>query len=346
MRFNKLGKTELKVSAICLGSQTWGEQNTERQSHEQLDLALDLGINFIDTAEVYPFPPKAQTCGKTETIIGNWINTRKCRDRIILATKVTSRSNMNWFGVQGTRLTRSRIESAIDSSLKRLRTDYIDLYQLHWPDRYTNFFGRLGYNPDPETDYIPLEDQLEVLTEIAGTGKIRHIGVSNETPWGLLTFINISKARGWPRVVSIQNPYSLVNRTFEVGLAEIAIREQCGLLAYSPLAFGLLTGKYESSSGHDRSRLTLFKGASKRYIKPRCIEGARIYIEIARRHGLKPSQMALAFNDSRPFITSTIISATTLEQLKDNVASISISLSQEVIDEIETAHDSNPYPCP
>ena len=244
MDYRTLGSTKIKVSILCLGTQTWGEQNTEAEAHSQIDMAIDLGINFVDTAEMYPFPAKSETSGNTEKIIGKWLKRRKCREKIILATKVTGRSNMNWINEKGTRLTKSRVRSAVEGSLKRLNTEYIDLYQLHWPDRYTNIFGRLGYNPDPDDDFIPLEDQLEVLDELVRDGKIRYIGVSNETPWGLMTFLKISEIRGWPRMASIQNPYSLLNRSLEVGLTEVVIRERCSLLAYSPLAFGLLTGKY------------------------------------------------------------------------------------------------------
>jgi aryl-alcohol dehydrogenase-like predicted oxidoreductase len=219
MKYKKLGSTDVDVSILCLGTQTWGEQNSEAEAQVQMDMAMDRGINFFDTAEIYPFPVKEETSGETEVIIGNWFKERKCRSKVVLATKVTSRSNMTWLEKDGTRLTPSRIKSAVEGSLKRLQTEYIDLYQLHWPDRYTNCFGRLGYNPDPEDSFIPIEDQLGALKDLVDEGKVRHIGVSNETPWGLMTFLKISESKGWPRVSTIQNPYSLLNRTFEVGIA-------------------------------------------------------------------------------------------------------------------------------
>lgn len=346
MKYSKLGNTGVDVSVLCLGSQTWGEQNSELEAFAQMDMVVDGGINFFDTAEVYPFPVKEGTSGRTETIIGSWFKKRKCRNKIILATKVASRSNMTWIDKEGTRLTPSRIRSAVEGSLKRLQTDYIDLYQLHWPDRYSNFFGRLNYNPDPEDSIIPLEDQLGTLKELVYEGKIKYIGVSNETPWGLMTFLKISESKGWPRVVSIQNPYSLLNRTFEVGIAEVAIRENCGLLAYSPLAFGLLTGKYSRKNEIVNGRITKFSSASKRYANVRAMEAASEYLSIANKYSLKPSQMALAFNIGRPFITSTIIGATKLEQLKENMGAIDIKLSKEIFEEIEVAHSKNLFPCP
>ena len=346
MKFGKLGDTSVDVSVFCLGSQTWGEQNSEAEAYEQMDVATEAGINFFDTAETYPFPAKEETSGRTETIIGNWLRKSKRRNEIVLATKVTSRSNMGWFGSQGTRLTPSRIKAAIEGSLRRLQTDYIDLYQFHWPDRYTNNFGRLRYDPDPDDSFIPIEDQLGALKELVDEGKTRYVGLSNETPWGVMSFLKISELRGWPRVVSVQNPFSLLNRTFEVGLSEIAIREQCGLLAYSPLAFGLLTGKYSRINEIEASRITKFSDASKRYRGRRRVDAASEYVNIATRHGLDPAQMALAFNLSRPFITSTIIGATKVEQLQNNIGAIELKLPREVLDEIETVHNNDLFPCP
>ena len=244
MEFRKLGNTDIDVSLICLGTMTWGEQNSEKEAHEQLDYALDSGINFIDTAELYPVPPKKETQGLTDQYIGNWIGLRKNRDKFILASKVTGRSGMDWFRGSETRLDRDNILQSVEASLKRLKTDYIDLLQLHWPDRKSNFFGNLDYKHSEEDDFIPLELQLEALAELVKSGKVRYIGLSNETPWGVAKFLELSKTNNLPRIMSVQNPYSLLNRSFEVGLSEIAIRENCGLLAYSPLAFGVLSGKY------------------------------------------------------------------------------------------------------
>ena len=346
MDYRNLGTSDVRVSSLCLGTQTWGEQNSEIEAHDQLDMAIDHGINFIDTAEMYPFPAKEETSGKTESIIGNWLKKKKCREKIILATKVTGRHNLPWLGKDGNRLTRSRIESAIYGSLRRLKTDYIDLYQLHWPDRYTNIFGRLGYNPEPDPNFISIESQLEVLNDLVDAGKVRYIGVSNETPWGVMSFLRISEIQGWPRMMVIQNPYSLLNRTFEVGLAEIVEREKCGLMAYSPLAFGLLTGKYSQNHTPENMRITKYSNASKRYTKPRGFRAAAVYLDLAQKYDLLPSQMALAFNLSRPFVTSTIIGATNLEQLANNIASVEIKLSNDLLREIEDAHDNDPYPCP
>jgi aryl-alcohol dehydrogenase-like predicted oxidoreductase len=346
MPYRPLGATDVRVSALCLGTQTFGAQTSEADAYAQLDLAFEHGVTFVDTAEMYPFPPDARTAGATETIVGTWLEARRRRHDVAVATKVTSRSAMPWIGDGTSRLTRARIEAAVEGSLRRLQTDYIDLYQLHWPDRYTNFFGRLGYAPDPESDFIPLEDQLEVLNDLVTAGKIRHIGVSNETPWGLMTFLRIAEARGWPRVVSIQNPYSLLNRSFEVGLAEVALRERCGLLAYSPLAFGLLTGKYATPRTPVGARLARFPQASRRYTTPRSLDAADVYARIAHKHGLDPAQMALAFARSRPFVTSVIIGATTPDQLATNIASLDVTLSDEVLHDIETAHDADRYPCP
>jgi aryl-alcohol dehydrogenase-like predicted oxidoreductase len=341
MPHRTLGTTDVAVSAVCLGTQTFGAQTRPGEAYAQMDMARERGVTFFDTAEMYPFPPDEETAGATETIVGTWLRARRCRHEIVLATKVTSRSS-----AADTRLTRKRIQAAIDLSLLRLQTDYVDLYQLHWPDRYTNFFGRLGYAPDPEDDFIPLEDQLEVLHDLVRAGKVRHVGVSNETPWGLMTFLRLAETRGWPRAVSVQNPYSLLNRSFEVGLAEVAMRERCGLLAYSPLAFGLLTGKYGRTRTPVGTRLAEFPHASRRYSAQRSFEAADVYVRIARRHGLEPAHMALGFALSRPFVTSVIVGARTCAQLEANLAVLSVTLSDEVLRDIETAHDADRYPCP
>ena len=325
---------------------TWGEQNSEKEAHEQLDYALDSGINFIDTAELYPVPPKKETQGLTDQYIGNWIGLRKNRDKFILASKVTGRSGMDWFRGSETRLDRDNILQSVEDSLKRLKTDYIDLLQLHWPDRKSNFFGNLDYKHSKEDDFIPLELQLEALAELAKSGKVRYIGLSNETPWGVAKFLELSKTNNLPRIVSVQNPYSLLNRSFEIGLSEIAIRENCGLLAYSPLAFGVLSGKYLGGKKPKGARLTLFGDQFTRYTKERSIQATEEYERIAKKHNLDFAQMSLAFINRQPFLTSNIIGATTMEQLKSNIGSLGISLSEDIISDIETVHSSNPNPSP
>ncbi|MCC6301211.1 MAG: NADP(H)-dependent aldo-keto reductase [Gammaproteobacteria bacterium] len=346
MRYSPLGRTGLEVSRICLGTMTFGEQNSEREAHAQLDAALAAGVNFIDTAEMYPVPPRAETYGRTEEYIGSWFKARGNRDRVILATKVMGRSD-DLTHVRGgdTRLTRANIEAALEASLTRLRTDYIDLYQLHWPDRRTNTFGKLGYRHDPDDVPVPIEESLAALADLVAAGKVRHIGVSNETPWGVARFLRLAETRGWPRIASIQNPYSLLNRSFEIGLAEFAHREAVGLLAYSPLGFGVLSGKYLDGARPPAARLTLFT-RFRRYTGEAAPPAVRAYVELARRHGLDPAQMALAYVNARPFLTSTIVGATTLEQLRDDIASIDLQLSDEVIAGIEAIHAAHPNPCP
>ena len=346
MEYRPLGRSDLDVSAICLGTMTWGQQNTEQEAHQQLDYALEKGINFIDTAELYPVPPKADTQGRTESHIGSWLAKRGNRKDVILASKVTGRSGMDWFRGGETRLDRRQMTTALEASLKRLQTDYLDLYQLHWPDRKANYFGQLGYVHDPGDDSIALEDQLEVLDGMVQSGKVRHVGVSNETPWGTARFLALADERGWPRMVSVQNPYSLLNRSFEVGLAEIAIREQCGLLAYSPLGFGVLSGKYLEGDPPSGARLTLFGDIFTRYTNDRAVAATRDYVAIARDNGLDPAQMALAYVNSRPFVTSNIVGATSMAQLAANIASIEVTLSERVLGAIEAVHGQNPDPSP
>ena len=346
MEYRPLGRSDLDVSAICLGTMTWGQQNTEQEAHQQLDYALEKGINFIDTAELYPVPPKADTQGRTESHIGSWLAKRGNRKDVILASKVTGRSGMDWFRGGETRLDRRQMTTALEASLKRLQTDYLDLYQLHWPDRKANYFGQLGYVHDPGDDSIALEDQLEVLDSMVQSGKVRHVGVSNETPWGTARFLALADERGWPRMVSVQNPYSLLNRSFEVGLAEIAIREQCGLLAYSPLGFGVLSGKYLEGDPPSGARLTLFGDIFTRYTNDRAVAATRDYVAIARDNGLDPAQMALAYVNSRPFVTSNIVGATSMAQLTSNITSIEVTLSERVLRAIEAVHGQNPDPSP
>lgn len=346
MQHRPLGHTGIEVSVLCLGTMTFGEQNSEAEAHAQLDRAIGAGINFIDTAEMYPVPPRAETQGRTESYIGSWLAARGCRDRVILATKVAGPGDwINWLRGGGHRLDRRNIEAALDASLQRLRTDYVDLYQLHWPDRETNFFGKLGFSPGQDDQSVPLLEALEVLGDLVKAGKVRAVGISNETPWGLMQYLSLAEQHDLPRMASIQNPYSLLNRTFEIGLAEVAIREQCGLLAYSPLGFGVLSGKYMGGQRPEGARLTLFERFN-RYSNPESERATADYVELARRHGLDPAQMALAWVTSRPFTTSNIIGATTLEQLEANIASIDLVLLDDVIAEIEAIHQTQPNPAP
>ncbi|MCU1741598.1 MULTISPECIES: NADP(H)-dependent aldo-keto reductase [unclassified Pseudomonas] len=346
MEYRQLGRTDLNVSAICLGTMTWGEQNTQDQAFAQIERAKGAGINFIDTAEMYPVPPKAETYASTERMIGNWFKQRGDRADWILASKIAGPGNGIGYIRDGQlKHNRQHIVEALDASLKRLQTDWIDLYQLHWPERSTNFFGQLGYKHKADEDFTPIEEILEALDEQVKAGKIRHIGLSNETPWGTMKFLLEAERRGWPRAVSIQNPYNLLNRSFEVGLAEVALREQCGLLAYSPMAFGFLSGKYEGGARPDKARLSLYSRFS-RYFNPQSEAACSRYVALAREHGLDPAQMALAFVTQQPFVTSNIIGATTLEQLDSNIASAELKLSEEVLAGIEAIHKDHPNPAP
>lgn len=346
MQFRTLGGTDLKVSAICLGTMNWGEQNSEVEAHGQLDCAVAAGVNFIDTAELYPVPPRAETQGRTEQYLGSWLKTRRDRDALVIATKVCGPGA--WIPhIRGGKsaLDRAHIEAALDASLKRLQTDYVDLYQLHWPARKANYFGKLGYRPEDDQDATPLEETLAALADCVKAGKIRHVGVCNETPWGVMKLLAIAERNGLPRIASVQNPYSLLNRTFEIGLAEIAHREQVGLLAYSPLGFGVLSGKYLGGNRPAGARLTLFD-RFQRYLTPEGEAATQAYVELARRHGLAPAEMALAFVHSRPFTTATIVGATRLDQLNANIASLELTLSPALLDEIEAIHNLHPNPCP
>lgn len=345
MEKRQLGRTDLDVTALCLGTMTWGEQNDESEAFDQMDCAKAAGINFVDTAEMYPVPPKPETYATTERYIGNYFKARGNRADWILASKIAGPGN----GISHIRdgklkMNRQHIVAALDASLQRLHTDWIDLYQLHWPERSTNFFGQLGYHHQDQ-DFTPIEETLEVLDQQVKAGKIRHIGLSNETPWGTMKFLQLAESRGWPRAASIQNPYNLLNRTFEVGLAEIAMREQCGLLAYSPLAFGMLSGKYEQGARPAGARLTLFSRFA-RYAKPESQAACSRYVALAREHGLDPAQMALAYVTQQPFITSNIIGATSIEQLESNLASSELRLSAEVLESIEAIHTAQPNPAP
>ncbi|TJY63208.1 NADP(H)-dependent aldo-keto reductase [Sinimarinibacterium sp. CAU 1509] len=344
MEYRALGTTGLNVSAICLGTMTWGEQNTEAEAHAQMDLALDSGVNFFDTAEMYPVPPKAETQGLTETYIGTWFKKTGRRKDVVLASKVIGPGMFPYLR-GGPRLDREQVLAACDDSLKRLQTDVIDLYQVHWPQRNTNYFGKLGYEPRDEDGVVPIEETLGALAELVQQGKVRHIGISNETPWGVSEYLRLSRERGLPRIQTIQNPYSLLNRSFEVGLSEFSHREGIGLLAYSPLAFGALSGKYLGGVWPEGARLTLFKRFS-RYNGDHAEAAIAAYVALAREHGLDPAQMALAFVTAQPFVVSNIIGATSLDQLRSNLASAELKLSVAVQKQIEQIHARYTIPCP
>lgn len=346
MKYRKLGQTDIEVSLICLGTMTWGEQNTEAEAFNQLDVAIAAGINFIDTAELYPVPPIAETYSLTEQYLGNWLKQRGKRDDLIIATKIAGRSDWLPHIREGRScFNRGNIEKALNASLKRLQTDFIDLYQLHWPDRNTNYFGKLGYKHKTDEVTVPIEETLRILADQVSAGKIRYIGLSNETPWGVMEFIRLADQFNLPRPVTIQNPYNLLNRTFEIGLAEIAHRENCGLLAYSPLGFGVLSGKYLGDNKPPKARITLFERFT-RYNNPEAVLATQAYVDLARGYGLDPAQMALAYVNSRSFLTSNIIGATTIEQLESNLASIDLILSDDVLDDINAIHQRQPNPAP
>lgn len=325
---------------------TWGRQNTEEEGHEQMDYALEQGINFFDTAELYPIPPKKELYALTEEFIGNWFTKTGNRDKVILATKIAGRADFTKF-IRTTGFSKESIITAVEGSLKRLQTDYIDLYQLHWPERKTNFFGQRGYDAgDVDLWEDNIHQVLETLRDLIDEGKIRHVGLSNETPWGTMRFLEESKVhKNLPRMVSIQNPYSLLNRTFEIGLSEISVREKIGLLPYSPLGFGVLSGKYLGEIQPRKARITLFPNYT-RYSGDTATKATQAYLDLAKEHELSLAQMALAFVNTRPFVTSNIIGATTLEQLKENIDSINVELSDEVMEGIEAIHNANPNPAP
>ena len=338
MRMNSLGGSDLRVSEICLGTMTWGDQNTEAEAHAQLDCALSRGVNFIDAAEMYPVPPKAETQGRTESYLGNWL-ARQPRDRVIVATKITPPGRgFGWIRNGELALTRAHVSAAVDGSLRRLRTDYIDLYQIHWPERYVPGFGKAHYDPAQERPATPIEEQLEALGEQVKAGKVRHVGLSNETPWGAMEFLRIARASGLPKVVSIQNAYSLLNRAFEGPLAEVARHEDLPLLAYSPLAFGHLTGKYLDGAQPPGARLTLYPPFGQRYQKPNVPAASAAYASLAREAGISPTTLALAFVRSRFFVASTIIGATTLGQLTENLDSAAVTLSPALLAAIDDLH--------
>lgn len=345
MQYRKLGNSDLTVSQLCLGTMTFGEQNTAADAAEQIDFALANGINFIDTAEMYPVPPKAETQGKTEDYIGRWLQGSGKRADIILATKAAGPGDWMQYLRAGPRLNANHLRSALEGSLQRLKTDYIDLYQLHWPDRNTNFFGKLGYQHQTDEQQTPLLETIGCLQALINEGKIRHWGFSNETAWGVMKGLAICDANGFARPVSVQNPYNLLNRSYEVALAEVSMREQAGLLAYSPLAFGVLSGKYLHGQHPTNGRLTLFSRFS-RYTNEQASAAAEQYCELAQEHGLSPAQMALAFVNQQDFVTSNIIGATNMQQLAENIASIDVQLSAELIEQINAVQRRHPNPAP
>ena len=344
MNYKKLGNTDLDVSTICLGTMTWGEQNTQNQAFEQMDFALSNGVNFWDTAELYAVPPRKETYGDTEEIIGNWFEKTKKRKEVILATKVAGpardylRNGENSF-------TGPNLESALNNSLKRLKSDYIDLYQLHWPERNVNNFGKLGY-VHKENDWNQFVDVLGELDKYIKAGKIRYVGLSNETPWGAINYLQLSKDKNLPRMMSIQNPYSLLNRSYEIGLAEVSIREKIGCLAYSPLASGYLTGKYRNKNFPKGSRMERDFDFWTRYRKPNTEAAVELYFKICEKHNLNMTQMSIKFCEIQEFMTSVIIGATTMEQLKSDIESVNVNLSNDVIEEINQVQTIYPNPCP
>lgn len=349
MEMRALGDTDLMVSKVCLGTMTWGRQNSEAEGHAQMDRALNAGINFWDTAEMYSVPVGEDTFGRTEEIIGSWFKKTGRRDDVVLATKVLGRSTgFGWVRPemdQGEkRLSRQAILAACDGSLKRLNTDYIDLYQLHWPDRRVNNFGRVFYNHDENDSPIPFEETLSALQELVKAGKVRHIGVSNETPWGVMEMLKLHETKGLPRIQSIQNPYNLLMRNYDFALAEVSIQTKCGLLAYSPLAHGALTGKYLNGAKPEGARLTLFGPAFQRYGKPLAVQETRTFVALAQEFNLDASEMALAFVNDRPFVTSNIIGATTLSQLDTAIRSAELHLSDELLAKIDAISKETPIP--
>ena len=345
MHFLTLGNSDLKVSQVCLGTMTFGQQNSEAEAHDQLDFARSQDINFIDAAELYPVPPRAETYSITETIIGHWLK-RQPRDQIILATKVAGPSRgMDWIRGGPKGLDRANIRTALEGSLQRLQTDYVDLYQIHWPARNVPMFGQYRFDPNGEQEVEPILGQLETLDELAREGKVRYIGVSNETPWGVCQFLKLAEERGLPRIVSVQNAYSLLNRIYEHGLAEIGYRENLSLLAYSPLAFGHLSGKYLDNP-QAPGRITEFPAFGQRYTKENVQPAVTAYCELARQHGLTPTTLALAFVTSRPFTALPIIGATNLEQLKENITACAATHTPEMLAGIEAIHLRYTHPAP
>ena len=354
MEYRKPGTTNLNVSVICLGTMTFGEQNSQTEAFEQMDYAYERGINFFDTAEMYPIYPKKETCGKAEEIIGNWLKTKKNRDKIILGSKIVSNhpegigaTKRAWIRKGGENLCfdKENMIKAVEGSLRRLQTDYIDLYQLHWPERSVGMFGQLDFKYDPSDIWTPIEEVLETLNNLVKSGKIRYVGLSNETPWGILNFLKIAEQKKLPRMMSVQNCYSLVNRVFDIANSEVSIREQCGLLAYSPLAGGRLSGKYMNGKRPKNCRYTLWPGRFSRHLTKRGELAVAKYVNLAKKYNIPPSTFANAFVINRPFVTSSIIGATSVKHLEENINCININLTDEMLNEIEDIHLSDPNPC-
>ena len=345
MKYTTLPNTDIQVSKICLGTMTFGQQNTEADGHAQMDYAVANGVNFFDTAEMYSVPARKETYGSTEKILGTWFKKSGKRDEIVLATKIAGPNPNFGYMREKNDFSPASIKYALDNSLQRLQTDYIDLYQLHWPERKTNFFGKRGFIVEHDAWEDNIRLVLETLDGFIKEGKIKHIGLSNETPWGIMRFLEESKYNNLPKISTVQNPYSLLNRQFEVGSAEVCMKENVGLFAYSPLAFGVLSGKFLSGENHPNARIKLFPQFS-RYNSTECTEAAKRYQEIAQKHSISMAQMALAFVNQQPFVTSNIIGATTLEQLKENISSIDLHLSGEIIAEINAVHAVIPDPAP
>ncbi|OON39552.1 NADP(H)-dependent aldo-keto reductase [Izhakiella australiensis] len=346
MQYHRIPHSTLEISTLGLGTMTFGEQNSEADAHAQLDYAVQRGINLIDTAEMYPVPPRPETQGRTEQYIGSWLKARGNREKLIIASKVAGPSRGNDASIRPDQaLDRKNIREALDASLKRLNTDYIDLYQLHWPQRQTNYFGKLNYQYNDNSVPVTLLESLEALNEQVRAGKIRYIGVSNETPWGVMRYLQLAEKHELPRIMTIQNPYSLLNRSFEVGLAEISQHEGVELLAYSSLAFGVLSGKYLNGAQPAKARNTLFSRFT-RYSGEQAQQATAEYVALARKHNLDPSQMALAFVRQQPFVCSTLLGATTLEQLKMNIDSFDLTLNEEQLEQLEAIHRRYTFPAP
>lgn len=346
MEYRRIPHSNLEVSKICLGTMTWGEQNSQAEAFAQLDYAIGNGINFIDTAEMYPVPPKPETQGETERILGQYIKARGNRDDLVIATKIAAPGGKSDYIRKNMALDWNNIHQAVDASLARLQIDTIDLYQIHWPDRNTNFFGELFYDQQEHEQQTPILETLEALAEVIRQGKVRYIGVSNETPWGLMKYLQLAEKHGLPRIVSVQNPYNLLNRSFEVGMSEISHRENLPLLAYSPLAFGALTGKYCNDQWPEGARLTLFKRFARYTGSQLALDATKAYVDLAREFKLTPTQMALAFVNSRQFVGSNIIGATDLYQLKENIDSLKVILSPELLVRLNQLSDQFRLPCP
>ena len=349
MKYRKLGTTNIDVSVICLGTMTFGEQNSQQDGFDQMDYALERGVNFFDTAEIYAVMPRKETYGKTEEIMGNWFKEKNNRDKIILASKIASKAknDLTWIreGAEKLGFDKKNMNAAIDASLQRLQTDYIDLYQLHWPERKVPKFGKLDFEYDPhDNEWTQIEEVLENLNDLVKVGKIRYVGLSNETPWGVMKFLQVAKEKSLPRMMSIQNAYSLVNRVYDIANSEVSIRENCGLLAYSPLAGGRLSGKYINQQPKN-ARYTLWPSRFDRHHTVRGEKAIAKYVDLAKKYNIAPSTFANAYVNDRPFVTSNIIGATTIEQLKENIDSVDITLSNEILHEIEDIHLSDPNPC-